>query len=43
MKFIVVLHADDGQRHGVTVPDLPGRFSAGDSLDDALDSVRERR
>jgi hypothetical protein len=29
MKFIVVLHTDDGQRYGVTVPDLPGCFSAG--------------
>ena len=41
MKFIVVLHTDDGQRFGVTVPDLPGCFSGGDSLDDALCSVRE--
>lgn len=41
MKFIVVLHTDDGQRFGVTVPDLAGCYSAGDSLDEALDSVRE--
>lgn len=41
MKFIVVLHTDDGQRYGVTVPDLPGCFSGGDTLDDALESVRE--
>lgn len=41
MKFTVVLHTDDGQRYGVTVPDLPGCFSCGDSLDDALDSVLE--
>lgn len=41
MKFIVVLHTDDGQRFGVTVPDLPGCFSGGDSLDDALASARE--
>ena len=43
MKFIVVLHTDDGQRFGVTVtvPDLPGCFSGGNSLDDALVSVRE--
>lgn len=37
MKFTVVLHADDGQLDGVTVPDLPGCFSAGDDLDDALE------
>lgn len=41
MKFTVVLHTDDGQRYGVIVPDLPGCFSGGDSLDDALDSVLE--
>lgn len=41
MKFTVVLHTDDGHRYGVTVPDLPGCFSCGDSLDDALDSVLE--
>ena len=41
MKFIVVLHTDDGQRYGVTVPDLPGCFSGGNTLDDALESVRE--
>ena len=41
MKFIVVLHTDDGQRYGATVPDLPGCFSGGETLDDALESVRE--
>jgi len=41
MRFPVVLHTDDGVRYGVTVPDLPGCFSAGDTFDEALDSVRE--
>lgn len=41
MRFPVVLHTDDGLRYGVTVPDLPGCFSAGESFDDALDSVIE--
>lgn len=41
MKFIVLLHTDDGQRFGATVPDLAGCFSGGDSLDNALNSVRE--
>jgi len=41
MKFIVVLHTDDGSSYGVTVPDLPGCFSAGDSMEEALESVRE--
>lgn len=41
MRYPVVLHTDDDIRYGVTVPDLPGCFSAGDTLDEALDSIRE--
>ena len=41
MKIAVVLHSDDGLRYGVTVPDLAGCFSAGDNMDDALESVKE--
>ena len=41
MRFPVVLHTDDGVRYGVIVPDLPGCFSAGDTFDEALDSVHE--
>ncbi|NOT84882.1 MAG: hypothetical protein HOP02_08930 [Methylococcaceae bacterium] len=41
MKIAVVMHSDDGQRYGVTVPDLAGCFSAGDSLESALDAVKE--
>ena len=41
MRFPVVLHTDDGVRFGVTVPDLPGCFSAGDTFDAALDAVLE--
>lgn len=41
MRFPVVLHTDDGVRYGVIVPDLPGCFSAGDTFDEALDSVCE--
>jgi predicted RNase H-like HicB family nuclease len=29
------------QVHGVVVPDLPGCFSAGDTLDEALTNARE--
>ena len=39
MKFTLVLHTDDGQRYGVTVPDLPGCFSGGEDLDAALTSA----
>lgn len=41
MRFPVVLHTDDGQHYGVIVPDLPGCYSAGDSIDDALVQVLE--
>ena len=41
MKFTVVLHSDDGQHYGVTVPDLPGCFSFGEGIDEALLSAQE--
>ena len=41
MHYPVVLHTDDGVRFGVTVPDLAGCFSAGDSFEAALESVQE--
>jgi predicted RNase H-like HicB family nuclease len=41
MRFPVALHTDDGKQFGVTVPDIPGCFSAGDSEDEALDNARE--
>lgn len=41
MRYPVVLHSDDGKRWGVTVPDLVGCFSAGDTMDQALESVVE--
>jgi predicted RNase H-like HicB family nuclease len=41
MRFSVVLHTDDGVRFGVTVPDLPGCFSSGDTFDEALDFALE--
>ena len=39
MRFPVVLHSDDGVRFGVTVPDLPGCFSSGDTFYATLDSA----
>lgn len=41
LKIPVVLHTDDGIHFGVTVPDVAGCFSAGDSFDDALENVHE--
>ena len=41
MRFPIVVHKDDTSGYGVSVPDLPGCFSAGDSLDDAIESTHE--
>ncbi|MBN1314805.1 MAG: type II toxin-antitoxin system HicB family antitoxin [Anaerolineales bacterium] len=41
MRYPVVIHKDPDSDYGVTVPDLPGCFSAGDTLDDALHNVVE--
>lgn len=36
MRYPVVIHKDEDSDYGVTVPDMPGCFSAGESFDDAL-------
>ena len=41
MKYAVVVHHDDGSAYGVTVPDLPGCFSAGDTFDAAIENATE--
>lgn len=41
MKFPVVLHKDPDSDYGVTVPDVPGCFSAGATVAEALDNVLE--
>ncbi|WP_449431175.1 type II toxin-antitoxin system HicB family antitoxin [Pseudomonas putida] len=41
MKFPVVLHKDADSDYGVTVPDVPGCFSAGVSVAEALENVQE--
>ena len=41
MRFVVVIHKDMGTGYGVTVPDLPGCFSAGDTLEEAIESAQE--
>lgn len=41
MKYPVVLHTDNGKTYGVTVPDVPGCFSSGDSMDEAMDNAKE--
>jgi predicted RNase H-like HicB family nuclease len=41
MRYPVVVHKDPDSDYGVTVPDLPGCFSAGETLDEALTEVVE--
>ena len=41
MRYPVVVHKDPDSDYGVTVPDLPGCFSAGETLDEALQEVVE--
>lgn len=42
MKYPIAIEPGDEQHaFGVVVPDLPGCFSAGDSLDEAIDNAKE--
>lgn len=41
MKFPVVLHKDADSDYGVTFPDVPGCFSAGTTVSEALESAEE--
>jgi predicted RNase H-like HicB family nuclease len=41
MNYPVVIHKEKRSDFGVTVPDLPGCFSAGGSLDEALNMAKE--
>jgi predicted RNase H-like HicB family nuclease len=41
MNLPIVLHKDPDSDYGVTVPDLPGCFSAGSTVEEALLMARE--
>ena len=42
MKYLVAIETGDASHaFGVVVPDLPGCFSAGDTLEEAIDNARE--
>ena len=42
MRYPIAIESgDSGHAYGVVVPDLPGCFSAGDSMDEALTNVQE--
>ncbi|QEW31472.1 type II toxin-antitoxin system HicB family antitoxin [Erwinia billingiae] len=38
---IAIENGDDHHAYGVTVPDLPGCFSAGDTLEEAVNNAKE--
>ena len=41
MRYAVVIHQDVESGYGIAVPDLPGCFSVGDTLEDAVESAQE--
>jgi predicted RNase H-like HicB family nuclease len=41
MKYPVEIQKDENSDYGVTFPDLPGCFSAGDTIEEALVNARE--
>jgi predicted RNase H-like HicB family nuclease len=41
VQYPIVIHKDEGSDYGITVPDLPGCFSAGETMNEALTMVEE--
>lgn len=41
MQIPIVIHKDNGGIYGVTVPDIAGCHSAGDTIDDAIANAKE--
>ncbi len=42
MRYPIAIElGDESRAYGVAVPDLPGCFSAGDTLDEAIDNAKE--
>lgn len=41
MRYPVVIHKEKNSAYGVTIPDIPGCFSAGDTIDEAMENTRE--
>lgn len=41
MDIPVVIHKDDDSIYGVTVPDIPGCYSYGDTVDEALRNTKD--
>ncbi|MBI5592043.1 MAG: type II toxin-antitoxin system HicB family antitoxin [Deltaproteobacteria bacterium] len=41
MRYPVVIHKDPNSDFGVTIPDLPGCFSAGSTIEEAINMAQE--
>lgn len=41
MKYAIFIEKDSSSDYGVTIPDLPGCFSAGSTIDEALSNAQE--
>lgn len=41
MKYIAIIHKEQGTAYGVTLPDFPGCFSAADTLDEVPRNIQE--
>ena len=41
MQLPIAIHKDDGSVYGVTVPDVPGCYSFGETVEEAISNARE--
>jgi predicted RNase H-like HicB family nuclease len=41
MNYPIVIHKDKNSDFGVIVPDIPGCFSAGDTIEDSIENAKE--
>lgn len=41
MQYPILIHKDDNSDYGVIVPDLPGCFSAGSTIEEAIKNAHE--
>ncbi len=41
MRYPLAIHKDENSCYGVTVPDIPGCYSAGETIDEAIENAIE--
>jgi len=41
MKYFIVIHKDNGSDYSVAIPDLPGCFSAGETIEEAITMAQD--